>query len=397
MPEITGTVHPRFAAVEEAFARNFELYDEVGASLCVTLDGEVVVDLAGGTVTAEPDAAPFGPDTLVVVFSCTKGLCALAFHRLVDRGLIDLDAPVATYWPEFATAGKESATVRMLLNHTVGVPAWRDPVPRDELYDFDAMAARCAAEPAFWEPGTRQGYHMISFGWLIGEVMRRVTGDSLGAILHREVAAPAGADIFLGLPEAEEVRVAPVIHFVPDPANPSAMTRKIRDDRNSIPALALLNPGFNPNRREAHAAEIGGAGALGSGRGLAHAYRPFATGTAVGADTLARMGRVSAATMRDATLGIGTSFGLGFMTTIDNRGRAADEDRDSVILSPTAFGHVGAGGSIGFADPAERLSVGYAMNRHGNGILLNERGQALVDAIYRSLGYRSDDSGAWVR
>lgn len=395
---ITGTVQPRFAPVEAAFARNFEEHGEVGASVCVTLDGEVVVDLAGGTVTAEPDAEPFGPEHLSVVYSSTKGVVALALHVLVDRGLVDLDTPVETYWPEFATAGKERATVRMLTDHTVGVPTWREKVPKGEAYDFDAMAARCAAEPAFWEPGTRQGYHMMSFGWLVGEVIRRVTGRSLGDVIRTEIAEPAGADVWLGLPESEEVRVAPMIFFQPDPARPSAMTVAIRNDRGGIPALALLNQGgFNPNSRAGHAAEIGGGGALASGRGLAHAYRRFATGEAVGADTLARMGRVVAATERDATLGIATRFAAGFMATMDNRRRPDGEDRDSVLLSQTAFGHVGAGGSIGFADPAERLSFGYVMNRMGEGILLNERGQGLVDAVYSSLGYRSNTSGAWIR
>ncbi len=394
----SGSVHPRFAAVEAAFARNFESFGEVGASVCVTLDGEVVVDLAGGTVGPEPDTAPFDHDTMSVVFSSTKGIVALALHVLVDRGLVDLDAPVAELWPEFATAGKERATVRMLADHTVGVPTWREKVPKGEAYDFDAMAARCAAEPAFWEPGTRQGYHMISYGWLVGEIIRRASGRSLAEVVRTEIAEPAGADVWLALPEAEEARVSPVIPFQPDPTRPSAMTNAIRADRNGIPALALLNQGgFNPNAREAHAAEVGGAGALASARGLAHAYRRFATGEAVGADTLARMSQVAAATERDATLGIATRFGVGFMLSMDNRRRPEGDDRDSALLSPTAFGHVGAGGSIGFADPAERLSFGYVMNRMGEGILLNERGQGLVDAVYTALGYRSNASGAWVR
>jgi CubicO group peptidase (beta-lactamase class C family) len=394
---ISGTCSDRFAAVRTAFEENFDRHGEVGASVCVTVDGETVVDLWGG-VQAGDDAAPWTPDTLVTVFSCTKGAVALAAHVLVDRGELDLDRPVAHYWPEFATNGKERATVRMMLDHTVGVPTWREKVPKGEVYDFGAMADRCAREAAFWEPGTRQGYHMLSFGWLIGEVVRRVAGMSLGAFLHEAVAAPAGADFWLGAPEPVLPRVSRVIPFLPDPAKPSAMTLAVRADRSSIPALALLNQGgMNPNDRECHAAEIGGGGGVASGRGLAHLYRRFGTGEAVGADTLARMGRVSGATECDATLGIATRFGLGFMTSMDNRHRPDGWDRDSVLLSDTAFGHVGAGGSIGFCDPAERLSFGYAMNRMGEGILLNERGQGLVDAVYNSLGYRSERSGAWRR
>ena len=247
-------------------------------------------------------------------------------------------------------------------------------------------------------PGTRQGYHMLSFGWLIGEVVRRVAGMSLGAFLHEAVADPAGADFWLGAPESVRPRICRIIPFMPDPANPSAMTRAVRADRSSIPALALLNQGgMNPNAPECHAAEIGGGGGLASGRGLAHLYRRFGTGEAVGPDTLARMGRVSGATECDATLGIATRFGAGFMTSMDNRNRPEGWDRDSVLLSDTAFGHVGAGGSLGFADPAAGLSFGYTMNKMGPGLLLNERGQALVDAAYRSLGYTSKDSGVWTK
>ncbi len=394
---ISGTCSDRFAAVRTAFEDNFARHGEVGAGVCVTLGGETVVDLWGG-VRAGDDAQPWQADTLVTVFSCTKGATALAAHVLVDRGEIDLDRLVSHYWPQFASNGKDQATVRMLLNHTVGVPAWREKVPKGEVYDWDAMAARCAAEAPFWEPGTRQGYHMLSFGWLIGEVVRRVSGSSLGTFLREALAEPFGADFHLGAAGSVQPRITRVIPFVPDPANPSAMTLQVRADRSSIPALALLNQGgMNPNSRDCHAAEIGGGGGVSSARGLAHLYRGFATGEAVGADTLAAMGRVSAATERDATLGVSTRFGLGFMASIDNRRRPDGWDRDSALLSDTAFGHVGAGGSIGFCDPAERLSVGYAMNRMGEGILLNERGQGLVDAVYRSLGYRSNESGAWRR
>lgn len=394
---VSGTCDPRFEAVRTAFAANLDERGEVGASCCVTLDGATVVDLWGG-VQAGEDAAPWEADSLVTVFSCTKGAVALAAHVLVDRGELDLDREVSAYWPEFAAGGKATATVRMLLDHTVGVPTWREKVPKGEVYDFAAMADRCAREEAFWEPGTRQGYHMLSFGWLSGEVIRRVAGCSLGTFLREAVTGPAGADLFLGAPEGELDRVTRVIPFVPDPAAPTAFTAAVRADRAGIPALALLNQGgMNPNRRECHVAEIGGGGAVSSARGLAHLYRRFATGEAVSAETLARMGRVSAATERDATLGIATRFGLGFMTSIDNRRAQGGRDRDSALLGESAFGHVGAGGSIGFCDPVERLSVGYAMNRMGEGMLLNDRGQALVDAIYTSLGHTSNASGAWRR
>jgi CubicO group peptidase (beta-lactamase class C family) len=292
-----------------------------------------------------------------------------------------------------------------MANHTVGVPTWREKLPKGAAYNWDEMVSRCEAEAPFWEPGTRHGYHMLSFGWLVGELVRRVSGQSLGTFLRQAICIPSGADFWLGLPESEEHRVAPVIPAVPDPAAPSAFTRAIRADRQGIPALALLNQGgFDPNSRAAHAAEIGGGGGLSSGRGLAHLYRRFAVASdtgartgAVSADAIGRMSTVAAANEADATLGLATRFSLGFMMSMDNRRRPEGFDRESVIVGPSAFGHVGAGGSIGFADPDVGLSFGYAMNRLGEGILLNERGQALVDATYLSLGYRSDASGTWRR
>jgi CubicO group peptidase (beta-lactamase class C family) len=401
MVDVQGTCHPRFAEVRREAERNFAERGEVGASVCVTVDGERVVDLWGGSVAGSSEGGParWEADTLVVVFSCTKGMTALCAHVLVGRGLLDVEAPVAEYWPEFARAGKEATTVRMLLDHSAGVPTWREKLPDGAAHDFDEMAHRLEQEAPFWEPGTRSGYHMLSFGWTVGEVVRRVSGRSLGTFLREEVAGPAGADVWIGLPDSEERRVSRVIPFAPDPAQPSRFTQALRADRSSIQALALLNGGgFNPNSRASRAAEVGAAGGLASARGLAAMYQPLALGGGdlVDPDTLARMAQVATATDRDATLLIGTRFSLGFMTSIDNR-RRVDSDHDSAVLSSTAFGHVGAGGSIGFADPACRMSFGYVMNRQGPGILLNERGQSLVDATYRALGYASNASGAWVR
>lgn len=401
-PRVSGATHPGFAPVRAAFERNFAERGEVGASLCVTVDGETVVDLWGGHVAGRPDegeAQPWQADTLVVVFSATKGWVALCAHLLVARGLLDLDAPVADYWPGFAKAGKAGVTVRMVLDHSAGVPTWREKLPAGAAYDWELMVARVEDEVPFWEPGTRNGYHMLSFGWTVGELVRRVSGLGLGAFLRAELAGPLDADVWIGLPESEEGRVSNMIPFAPDPSSPSAFTQAIRADRRGLQSLALLNQGgFNPNRREGRAAEIGGAGGVASARGMARLYRPFATGGGglVDPDTLARMGEVAVATGSDAVLLLPTRFGLGFMKSMDNRRRASG-DRYSAIMGREAFGHVGAGGSIGFADPACGMSFGYAMNRHGEGILLNDRGQSLVDATYRCLGYRSDASGAWAR
>jgi CubicO group peptidase (beta-lactamase class C family) len=266
------------------------------------------------------------------------------------------------------------------------------------------MCDLLAKEEPFWKPGIRNGYHMFNFGWTVGELVRRVSGKSLGSFFREEVCEPLGIEFWIGMPEEHEERVAPVVPFAPEPgAEMGDFTRALLSDRQSTQALSLLNMGgFDPNSRDSHAAEIGGAGGLSNARGLAGMYAPLACGGRLGdvelvsPDALARMGETSTSTNEDATLLIPTRFALGFMKSMDNR-RRAKGDRDSAILGAAAFGHVGAGGSVGFADPECGLSFGYSMNRMGPGVLLNERGQSLVDASYRALGYESDASGAWRR
>ncbi len=398
---LQGRYAPEFEQVAAAFVRNFEEFGEVGASVCVTLDGSPVVDLWGGTKNQQ-EQTPWREDTMCVVFSSTKGALALAAHTLVAAGELDLDARVERYWPEFAANGKEAATVRMMLDHSVGVPAMREKLKDKGCCDWEYMVERLEQEPAFWQPGTRNGYHMANFGWTVGELVRRVAGQSMGSYFREAVAEPTGAECWIGLPESEEPKVAPMIPFKPVRGAPlSAFTEALIGDPESIPHLAFYNQGgFSPNSRSCRAAEIGGAGAVANGRGLASIYAPFACGGElngrryVDADTLAAMGEVAVATHEDATLLLPTRFSLGFMKSMDNR-RAPGVDKSSAIFSSAAFGHVGAGGSVGFADPSARMSFGYAMNKMGPGILMNERGQALVDAVYRSLGCTSNVSGVW--
>jgi CubicO group peptidase (beta-lactamase class C family) len=401
--KIEGTCDARFLAVADEFAKNFAARGEVGGSVCVTLEGRTVVDLWGG-IARPADAAPWTRDTVSIVFSCTKGATAICAHILASRGQLDLEAPVAEYWPEFARKGKERATVRMMLDHSVGLPAFKTPLRPGGCNDWNYMVEMLADEEPFWEPGIRNGYHMINFGWTVGELVRRVSGKSLGAFFRDEVATPLGVDFWIGTPESVEPRVAPMGMYVPKPGDAmSGFMQKILTDPKSISALSLLNGGgFDPNSRECHAAEIGGAGGISNARGLAGIYAPLACGGSLGKvklvdrDSLTRMGQISVATNEDATLLIPTRFALGFMKSMDNRRRARG-DRDSAVLSAAAFGHVGAGGSIGFADPAEGLSFGYSMNQMGASILLNERGQSLVDATYRTLGYRTNDVGVWTK
>ena len=376
---VAGTYDPAYQPVVDAFVTNFLERGELGASACVVVDSETVVDVWGGA--ADAHGTPWDRDTVSVVFSCTKGATALCAHLLAARGQLDLDAPVADVWPEFAANGKESATVRMMLDHSVGVPVLRGAVEDGELYDWERMVGRLEAEPPFWAPGERQGYHMINFGWTVGELVRRASGRSLGTYFADEVAGPLGLDFWIGLPEELEPRVARIEPYVRQKGEPiNDFAKLLLSDPSSIPALAIANTlGFRVNSRECHAAEIGGGGGITNARGLARMYAPLSVGGGSLLDGAAvdRMRRVSTASHRDATLQIPTRFGLGFMVSMDNRHVPL---ADSAVLADGAFGHVGAGGSIGFADPDVGLALGYSMNKQGPGILLNERGQSIVDA-----------------
>jgi CubicO group peptidase (beta-lactamase class C family) len=404
---IEGSCDSRFSAVQDEFERNFDKRDEVGASVCVTFDGETVVDLWGGD--ADPAAGRrWQHDTISVVWSCTKGAAALCAHVLASRDALDLDAPVATYWPEFAKNGKAGVTVRMLLAHQAGLPALREPIPELGFCDWNTIVEMLAGQEPLWEPGTRHGYHAVTFGHLVGEVVRRVSGRSLGAFFREEIAGPLGLDFHIGLPEAEEVRVAPIVAAPlpgPDDVLPS-FYRAALEDPGSVAGLILFNSGsiFLPgwiDTRDAHAAEIPALNGITNARGLAGMYRPLALGGAVDgvdlveADTLQLMTAVASATSVDATMLVPTRWSLGFVKSVDNS-RRAPGDQDGVVLSEAAFGHVGMGGSIGFADPVARVSFAYTMNRQGMTTGLDARGQSLVDAAYRSLGYRrSKRGGSW--
>jgi CubicO group peptidase (beta-lactamase class C family) len=401
---VSGTCHWKFQRVHDEFVRNFEERGEVGASVCVIVNGRTMVDLWGGTARPETNT-PWVADTLCHVWSATKGATALCAHILVDRGLLDLDAPVARYWPEFGQAGKEGITVAMLLCHQAGLPAIRQMLPQGAFYDWDFMVNALAAETPFWEPGTRNGYHALTFGFLVGELVRRVSGQSLGAFFRDEVAAPLDLDFWIGLPETEEPRVAPLL--AADGLAPgetlSVFLRKALTEPASIPGLIFYNSGGymfpgEADTRAAHAAEIGAAGGITNARGLARMYAQFATRLPevelVGADTIARMSRVASASGQDAVGFIPTRFSLGYVKSMDNRAQPPGM-QDSVILGEEAFGHSGFGGSVGFADPRANLSFGYAMNKMGLGTALNVRGQSLVDAAYESIGCASDASGSW--
>lgn len=399
---VAGKIHPDFAGVRDAFVANFEVREEVGASVSLSVEGETVVDLWGGQVDLE-GSAPWGEDTVSLVFSVTKAATALCAHLLIERGQLDLHGKVTDYWPEFGQAGKENVTVAMMLNHSVGLPAFRETVKEGGFYDWDYMVGLLERQEPFWEPGTRNGYHMVSFGWTVGELVRRVSGKSLGTFFADEFAKPLGLDFWIGLPEAIEPRVANMIPYPITPDMPvTEFTTALMTQPESISALSLLNGGNHslaaPDSRAAHAAEIGGGGGISNARALAKLFAPLANGGGnyFSPDSISRMSEVSMATQRDATLLIPSRFALGFMKSMDNRHRPHG-NIESAIIGDRAFGHVGAGGSIGFADPDCHLAFGYTMNQMGAGLLLNERGQAVVDSAYEALRYRSNAPGVWVR
>jgi CubicO group peptidase (beta-lactamase class C family) len=398
-----GSFDPRFAGVAEELERNFAERGEVGAAVCVTVDGETVVDLWDGV--AEPASGrAWAEDTIGLVWSCTKGATALCAHVLASRGELDLDAPVARYWPEFAKNSKDDLPVRFLLNHQAGLPALRDPLRDGAFYDWELVVDRLAAEQPFWEPGTRHGYHALTFGFLVGEVVRRVSGRPLGRFFREEVAEPLGLDFWIGLPEEHEPRVAPTIPAdPPDPDLLPSMYQVAFSDPASIPALILANSGGymlpgEADTRTAHAADLPATGGITNARGLAGMYRPLALGGAVDGmrlvdeSQLLRMSAVSSSTSVDASLMVPTRWSLGFVKGSDNR-RLAPGDRSSVLVSESAFGHTGMGGSFGFADPAARMSFGYSMNKQGPEVGLTARAEALVGAVYRSLGFRLAPGG----
>lgn len=382
--EIQGTCDPRFAGVRDTFAAAFERGDELGASVCLTVEGETVVDLWGGWADAERTRR-WERDTLVNVYSTTKGMTALCALRLVDDGRLDLDAPVARYWPEFAEKGKERIPVRDLLTHRAGLPAVREPLPPGALYDWDLMAAALARTEPWWEPGTRHGYHAVTYGYLVGEVVRRVAGRSVGTYFREEVAEPLGVDFHIGLPEALEGRVAELVQGpVHLEAGPN-LWEQILQDPESVIFKAFMNPPLDPmspNTREWRAAEIPAANGHGTAAALARVYSALALdGELDGVRVLSRdaieQARTEHSLGQDEVLPLVSRFGLGF---------GMPPDQEPVGPNPRVFGHAGAGGSYGQADPESRMGFGYTMNLMHTGLwLVDPRPRKLLEGAYAAL------------
>jgi CubicO group peptidase (beta-lactamase class C family) len=367
--ELGGSVEPGFEGVAEAFERNFAEGREDGAQCCVHVGGRAVVDLWAG----------YDEDALQVVFSSTKGATAACANLLVQRGLLDPDALVTDYWPEYGAAGKEPTLVRWVLSHQAGLPAPEPGLTMDDLGDWDKIVAGLAAQAPAWEPGTAYGYHAVTFGWLVGELVRRVDGRGLGQFFAEEVAGPAGADFWIGLPESEEHRVVPM---VPNPMTPELLELF---GPLFVPAMSMsgaLGTGVELDRaandRRFRAAEIGGGGGVASARGISRMYRWLLD--AYTPETIARLSERQTFGL-DRVLSMDVfpmeqQIGLGFMLSgpFTPMGGAA------------SFGHSGAGGSYGFADPEHGIAFGYAMTKMLGDPGTDPRPNALVKATYDSFG-----------
>jgi CubicO group peptidase (beta-lactamase class C family) len=377
-----GRCDSRLRGVREAFAENFTRHGEVGAAVAVTVDGKLVVDLWGGYADAAR-TRPWTRDTIVNVASATKGVTAICAHRLADRGLLDLDAPVVTYWPEFAQAGKSAIPVHLLLSHRAGLPAIDAPLPAEAIYDWDVMTSALAAQAPWWEPGAQHGYHAFTFGWLVGELVRRITGKSPGRYWREEVAERLGIDCHIGLAAADDARVA---EFIPIPPGEPDLEAELLKTAGPMVLKALNNPPHtvaDMNTRAWRRAEIPAGNAHTTARALARVYGALACGGAVdGVRVLSpesiKRARTEQASGPDAVLfGWPTRFGLGFSLPPEGAGFGSS--------SATAFGCPGAGGSIGFADPGAHVGFGYTMNQIQAAIPPDPRAQRMIDALYASL------------
>ncbi len=365
---ITGTYAPRFAAVREAFTANFAERGDVGASLCLIADGETVVDLHGGWRDAAK-TSPWHADTLVNLWSTTKGVAAIAFAMLVDRGSMTYDDRVADHWPEFAANGKGDISIAMLLSHQAGLCGFTSPANVDDLLAGETAADRLAAQAPLWEPGTASGYHAISIGILATALFERIEGRSLKSFVRDEIAGRLGLDIAIGLAPSEDGRRAAIV------APPELSSADI-GSLTPPQVAALANPPLDPllpNAPAWRAADLASANGHSNATALAHLYARFATGL-VSADTLA-----AAIAPRtdgvDLVLGLPARWAAGFLVNSDG------------LYGPnaTAFGHSGWGGSFAFADPAAGICMGYTMNRMGTLLRDDPRDVALIEAAYRCL------------
>lgn len=382
---VEGQVDRGFEKVADAFSSNFETHGEVGAAYSLYVEGRMVVDIRGGTFDST-SGRPYEEDTLQLVFSTTKGATAACAHLLAQRGALDIDAPVSRYWPEFAKNGKDDVLISWLLCHKAGLPTVDAKLSFEEGCAWDPVIRALEDQAPYWEPGTRHGYHALTYGWLVGEVVRRIDGRSLGRFFQEEIAEPLGLEFWIGLPEGQEHRVAPILGAIT-----MAFDLAPEGYAESLMARALsLNGAFEGdwyNRRQAHAAEIPGGGGITNAPSLARFYagligtipdgppEPLLTRAQVDrARTVQTSGRDEVLSFPG--LDVDTTIGLGFMVS----------SPFSPFGATGSFGHPGAGGSVGFADPENHLAAGYVMNNTLLALNNDPRSQALIKATYEAVG-----------
>ena len=373
--DTAGFVQDKYAAAKAAFEANFERGDDLGASFCATLEGETVVDLWGGWAD-EAKTRPWEKDTIVNVYSTTKTMTFLCALILADRGAIDFDAPVARYWPEFAANGKAEIKVSHLMAHSAGLSGWKEKLTKDDLYDWDKMTTLLAAQAPLWPPGTQSGYHAITQGYLIGEVVRRVTGKTIGTFFREEIAGPLNADFWIGLPASEDARVA---DLVPPPPG-GALSDIIQSE---IQEITFNNPGVDVSETKTRAwrgAEIPAGGGTGNARSIAEIHTILANGgVAKGKRFLSEAGCRKALELQiegeDLVLGGPARFGLGFGIA----GGAVP------LPNPNSMFWGGYGGSLIVIDMDARTTFAYAMNKMGGGTVGDIRAFSIMSAMWQAL------------
>jgi CubicO group peptidase (beta-lactamase class C family) len=395
MAAVDGFVEKGFEGVRDAFAKNFESHGEVGAGFALHVDGKKVVDIWGGIADVKT-GRPYTEDSLQLVFSTTKGATAMCANLLIERGLLDVDAPVAQYWPEFAQNGKESMPVRMLLNHQAGLYTV-DKAPKfADTLRWDPIVEALAAQKPLWEPGTQHGYHALTYGWLVGEVVRRVSGKSIGQFFQDEIAGPLGAEFWIGLPKEQHDRVAPLVgQDVPDDPAVREMAAAMMGPDSVIgqalscsgaltPDTEDAQPGIDSNgfnRPDLWSAEIPAANGITNARSLSRLYAALVGDGVDGIRTL-KPETVAAATVpqdeyNDTVLmQMPTRFGFGFMVN----------SAFQPFGGPKGFGHPGAGGSVGFADPDAKIGFGYVMNKMQQNLSGDPRTLTLIEESYKAIG-----------
>ena len=380
---IEGNVSKGFERVADVFA---DLWGdiEVGASCCIFHEGKKVVDIWGGYINREM-TVPWQSDTLINVYSSTKGMGSLSLAILVDDGLVDYDEKVITYWPEFGAEGKQDVTVAQLLSHQAGLCGVDQKLAVEDLYDFPKMVNLLAAQKPLWDPGTAVGYHAITWGYFPGELIRRITGKSLGSYFHEKVSGPLEADFFIGIPKSQISRCGELIG-----PNRARKETKMQEPPRSAKFydIALLNPSIAPYRDASsnawRRAEIAGANGQANARGIATIYGALANGGDLDGDRIISSEAIAAATKIevdgeiDNVTGTRVRLARGFMLNSEN---AYGPYSDS-------FGHGGAGGSLGFADPLNNVGFGYAMNQMQADVASPSRSSKLVNSFYDCIANR---------